>query len=401
MRKTSKVRNTKVNGCLIVGFFGIFAIVGLAAAYFLTWKPISRIVAAREWVETECVVVSSDVEAHQGSDSTTYRVDIHYTYEAEWQTYDGHRYDFSVGSSSGYDGKARVVESLPPGSEASCYYNPLKPSESVINREPGSYLWWGLFPLPFLAVGLGGLIASLFSLKSGGAHPGRGAGRQPTARPKPRGFHASSQSSGSGSRGTLVLETQASPTTKVIGTLVFAILWNGIVSLFVFGDFTSSFGESWFAVVPILFLTPFVLIGIGLIGLFFYMVLAWFNPRPSLTLANGHLTPGQTTTLSWQFNGSAGRLTKLTIELRGSEEVRYRRGTDTKTETHVFYSQRLVTAEHFSVIHRGQVEMNIPEGTMPTFDANNNDIKWSLVISGDIPRWPDVDENFPITVYPG
>ena len=37
---------------------------------------------------------------------------------------------------------------------------------------------------------------------------------------------------------------------------------------------------------------------------------------------------------------------------------------------------------------------------MPTFDAPNNDIEWCLKLRGDIPFWPDVAEEFPITVYP-
>ncbi len=425
MRKTSKVRQTQTHGCLVFGFFCIFAAAGLAAGYFLTWKPLSGIVAARNWVETDCAVVSSDVEANQGSDSTTYRVDIVYTYDVDWQTFQGDRYDFSIGSSSGYEGKAKVVEAHPPGSEVSCYYDPNDPSTSVINREPGSYLWWGLFPVPFLAVGLGGLIGVAFARKNrrpskteqatGRGHDQHGV-RQHGVRQHGASQHGASQHGKASNRyglhnvqdrtrdraqtlgGTLELKAQASPTTKVIGTLIIAIFWNGIVSLFLFGDFIH--GSGGFAWLPILFLTPFVLVGIGLIGLFFYMVLAWFNPRPRLTLAEGHLAPGSKTTLSWQFDGRAGRLRQLTIKLEGLEEVRYRRGTDTQTDTYVFFSQTLVTADRLALIHRGRTELNVPERTMPTFEANNNKIKWRLTIHGEIPQWPDVDENFSIVVSP-
>ena len=131
--KTSKVRKASGGGCLMVVFFAVFAAAGSAAFYFLTWKPIAGLVAARGWVATECVITSSRVDESQGSDGSTYRVDVHYTYQADGQSYTGDRYDFSVGHSSGYKGKARVVEALPPGSETSCYYDPDQPGRSVIN----------------------------------------------------------------------------------------------------------------------------------------------------------------------------------------------------------------------------------------------------------------------------
>ena len=44
--------------------------------------------------------------------------------------------------------------------------------------------------------------------------------------------------------------------------------------------------------------------------------------------------------------------------------------------------------------------MEIPEDTMHSFASPNNEVVWSLVVSGDIPRWPDVDETFDIEVRP-
>ncbi|MEM7588274.1 MAG: DUF3592 domain-containing protein [Acidobacteriota bacterium] len=416
MRKASKVRPSGPHGCIVAGFFGVFALGGLVATYFLAWKPLSSIVAAQSWTETECVIVSSQVATHRGSENYTYSIDIRYTYEVDWQTFHGDRYQFSIGSSSGYAGKARVVEAHPPGSETPCYYDPKNPERSVINRKPGIYLLWSLFPLPFLLVGFGGLAAVAFGWpasddnrkakrsRGGRWRENRSRGRR--AQASPLHAHRTAESYSGARRyasatpgGTLELETQASPTTKVIGTLVIAIFWNAIVSTFLFSIFGEVSGEgfSWFAA---LFLIPFVLIGIGLILLFFYMVLAWFNPRPRLILVDGHLTPGCKTTLRWQFQGRAERLRQLTIGIEGREKARYRRGTDTHTDTHMFYSQKLVETHHFGEIHRGHVELTLPERTMPTFDAPNNDIEWRLTVKGDIPWWPDVDDGFSIVVYP-
>ena len=145
---------------------------------------------------------------------------------------------------------------------------------------------------------------------------------------------------------------------------------------------------------------PFVLVGVGLVAFFFYQVLATFNPRPHLTLADGHLTPGGETTLRWQLHGRPGRLRKLTIELEGRESARYRRGTDTHTDHHVFFSHELVSEHSFLNFHRGEVALRLPERTMPSFEATNNKIEWRLKVRGDIPSWPDVIDDFEITVYP-
>ncbi|HSS75243.1 MAG TPA: DUF3592 domain-containing protein, partial [Thermoanaerobaculia bacterium] len=66
-------------GCL-VAFFAIFFLVGFAAFYFTTLRAAMQSFAARSWQETTCTVLSSQVGEHSGSDSTTYSVDVVYSY---------------------------------------------------------------------------------------------------------------------------------------------------------------------------------------------------------------------------------------------------------------------------------------------------------------------------------
>ena len=389
MKRKSKVRQAKGSGCLMVGFFAVFAVVGCGVFYFMTFKPIANIVVARGWVETECLIQSSQVAESPGSDGSTYRVEMTYTYEVDWEPYEGNRYDFSTGSTSGYQGKARVVEAHPPDLEVTCWVDPEDPARSVINRDPGHFLWWGLFPLPFMAVGLGGLAFCLLPVGRrmlGVRGQERKASRFKAAPAAPRG--------------PLELAAEHSPAMRVVGTLFVAVFWNGIVSIFLFVAVIPGFKSGdieWFTT---LILIPFVLVGMVLIALFFYQVLAVFNPRPRLTLAGGHLTPGSDSTLSWNFGGRSGRLQKLTIELEGREEVRYRRGTKTYSDEHVFFSEQLVSEGRFGTIHRGSVSIEIPERTMPSFKASNNEIEWRLKVRGEVPFWPDVADDFPVTVHP-
>ncbi len=401
MSKVSKVRKKEVSGCLMGGFFGVFAIAGLATSYFMTWLPMSNLIAARGWEERVCEILSSQVAESRSSDGSTYRVDIRYRYQVEWETYDGDRYDFSTGSSSGYESKRRAVDAHPPGSETPCYVDPDDPTRSVINRKPGGYLWWGLFPLPFLAVGIGGL---LFTFTSTGprkrVESKSGAAGSATSAKSFREVVKERSTGAAASHGLLELEPEISPLGKIIGTFFIAAFWNGIVSIFLFTTVIPGFRSGDIDWIPTLFLIPFVLVGVGLISFFFYQILAWFNPRPQLTLEEGHLTPGAATSLRWQFRGRPGRLRQLTMTFEGREAARYRRGTSTYTDHHVFHTEDLLTATGFHQIHRGETSLQVPQSTMPSFKSPNNEIEWRLKIRGDIPFWPDVIENFEITIYP-
>jgi hypothetical protein len=37
---------------------------------------------------------------------------------------------------------------------------------------------------------------------------------------------------------------------------------------------------------------------------------------------------------------------------------------------------------------------------MHTFEAGANKIIWEIKVAGEIVRWPDIDQNFPITIRP-
>ncbi|MGC8140705.1 DUF3592 domain-containing protein, partial [Salmonella enterica] len=74
--------------------------------------------------------------------------------------YTGNRYNFSFGSSSGREGKQKVVDKYPPGSDAVCYVNPRRPEQAVISRAMPGDIWFGVIPVVFLLVGVGGMIAA-------------------------------------------------------------------------------------------------------------------------------------------------------------------------------------------------------------------------------------------------
>ena len=95
-----------------------------------------------------------------------------------------------------------------------------------------------------------------------------------------------------------------------------------------------------------------------------------------------------------------GAIRHLAIRLVGQEKATYRRGTDTVTDTEEFARLHVVSSGLGPEIRSGSRELEIPPGTMHTLEAPNNEIVWSLEVSGNISRWPDVSESFSVRVRP-
>lgn len=381
-------------GCLIP-FFGLFLAAGLAASWFLLVKPVREFLAARSWAEITCVVEASRVEESSDSDGTTYRPVIDYTYTYGGREYRSSRYQFMEVSSSGYRGKAQLVARYPPGARRPCYVNPDSPAEAVLNRDLGWSYLFGLLPLAFVAVGAGGL---LFTLR-GGFQSSRARARAAADGSPAAASFGVVVPAAVAAGGPVELKSGASPLARFLGIGLIALFWNGIVSVFLYQmveGWRTGAGDGCLTA----FLVPFVLIGLVLIYGIFHQFLVLFVPRPRLTLSRGTLRPGEPVQVQWRFSGSAGRIQKLRIVLEGSEQVRYRRGTDTHTATEVFFSKALAEAQHASQIPAGTARLEVPAGSMPSFEADNNKILWKLKVVCEVPNWPDNEEEYPLVVLP-
>jgi len=368
----------------MAGVCVLFAIVGGAMLYPLGIRPIARTVDARSWAATPCKVLRAEVRSHSDNDGTTYSVDILYEYAFNGRTYKCDRYDFIGGSSSGYERKARVVEQYQSAAQPICYVNPKNPSEAVLKRGFHAKLLLALLPLPFLLIGIGGMINVLRGKKAG-TH---GTGTLDVSASAPARQTLSSWRPGDG--GPAVLAPKFSPRAKLIGSIIIAVFWNGIVSLFIADASRYS----------LIFLLPFIAVGIGLTGLVIRQFLALFNPRPTLHLSSQTIPLGGAAELRWSFSGRTGRIRELTVTLRGVERATYRRGTDTCTDESPFYEMELYRTINSAEVASGQVGFILPNDTMHSFSAENNKIIWRLDMRGEIEKWPDVKESFEIEVAP-
>ena len=378
----------------LVVFFGIFFVIGAIICWLTFGRGVRRIQAAQTWPAVECVVVSSRVDHHRsGKGGTTYSANILYAYRIQNHEFTSNQYDFMGGSSSGYDGKAAIVQRYPPGRKAICYVNPQDPTDAVLERGFVPSMWFGLIPLVFVLVGAMGMICGIRSARRAAAGPAPAAvgtaGFAPTATPW----------SGTTGNGPVQLKPTASPALKLIGAIAIGLFWNGIVSVFVWQAVQSWHrGRTEWGLT--IFLIPFVLVGLGLVGLVGYQFLALFNPRVRLTVSAESVTPGGALELDWVVTGRTSVLQRLSINLEGREEATFRRGTSSYTDKRVFATIPVAESTYAQEMISGRARVMVPPGAMHTFKAANNKILWALQVRGDIPRWPDVKEQYEITVRP-
>ena len=377
-------------GCLIL-FFSLFLLAGLAATYAMLLRPALRILTARSWREVPCVVLSSRVVGHSDSDGTTYSVDILYSFAVDGRELKANRYSFMTGSSSGYDGRAAIVARYPPGRHSVCYVNPSDPADAVLTRDATPDIWFGLLPLIFVAVGGGGMFFVWRGARRKGGHA--------LAFKAPHRRQAGNLTAAPGSTGPVVLRSAGKRLGKFFGGVLVAAFWNGIVSVFLW-QVIKSFQRhrpEWFLTI---FLIPFVIVGLVLLGVVGYCFLQLFAPGVKLRLSATALPLGGSADLEWEISGHASRIRKLRIWLEGREEATYRRGTTTSTDKSTFATLELAAATLWNDVRHGRVRLTVPADTMPSFQSDNNKIVWTLHVHGDIAFYPDVNDEFTITVLP-
>ncbi len=342
-------------------------------------SPLLQSREAQNWQEVPCKITQSHVETHRGSDSTTYSVEIRFTYEWEGKTYHGENYSFGNISTSGRSSKEAIVRQYPEGSAATCFVNPQDPYKAVINTDPG-LLPYGmvLFSSVFIVVGAGLII---FGLRRK-PNPGPNAALQTRADPQ--------------NSEVLELAPVTSRWARTAGIVIIAVIWCGISSLPIVFYFQEDGGDG------LLLIFGLVFCGIGLFLLFQAgrSLLALRNPLPRVRVGPGSIEPGSLMSLSWRLRGSISRLSNLAIYLEGIEIAEYRQGSGSVTDRSVFFQQCLYHTTDPGSFQAGAVEYQIPEESVPSMKTDHNEILWQLVFVGDIPMWPDLCETYRLPLRP-
>lgn len=372
-------------GVLGIRIFGsVFILVGGGLMYVMLVHPMLKEMAAAKWPQVPCEILSSKVGQHSGSKGGhTYSVDVRYRYTIGGREWIGTNYNFDTGTSSSLGWRAVVVVSLPAGKKTLCHVNPDDPLDAVLSVQGSPDRWFGLIPGVFLIVGL-----FIFFKAPAAARKGSVVPLSVTATDS--GLPAIRQG---GATGETELKQAAPPGCAFAALMVFTLVWNGIVWAILL-----SLGPR--ETVARIFLGIFAAIGLGIAVGAVYRLLALFNPRPVLTVSAPAVPLGGTLEVRWRFTGNVRRIVKLTISLMAREEATYRRGTTTTTDRSVFVNTVLLDTADRAQFASGSVKADIPRDLIHTFTAPNNQIVWMLHVHGDIPRWPDVNAEFPITVLP-
>lgn len=390
----------------LIGGGLLFACMGGLFLVFAFGPMVLGLARSRSWTATSCVIVSSGVEeSHDSDNGSTYRVVTRYRYRVDGREYVGNRYNWSIGYSSGYESKQRIVASLRAGTHATCYVDPANPADAVLSRDVGWEMAFVLLPLVFIVAGVGMMFAGARAQRSGAiSHSASGSRRLGLGQRLLSGGGVESGWVGvwpppARDRGPRVLSSVSNPGKAAAALAASAVVWNGIIGCMLYFGIFGNGSIGGFEIFGAIFMIPFVLVGIGLVVGVVYTLLARRNPRPVVTIGRSILRLGETVEVGWKIEGRTDWITVLNLTLEGRESATYVSGDSTSTDKHVFERVDIAHVSQPMQIASGRAVLHLPERSMPTFRSGNNSVEWVLVVHGDISNWPDVKEEFTLDVF--
>jgi hypothetical protein len=367
-------------GRIVAGVLcSVFLLLGGGLLVPFVLAPMAKVWQARRWTQQGCTVVSSGVRGG----GETYAVDVVYRYAVGGVPYTGTRAQFTGGESSGRDAKQRVVDRLVPGSTVPCWVDPRRPDQSVLDRGLTADMWFGLIPGLFVLLGALGLY---------GIARGRPAGV--STRPQAEGELPPEAQVGTEPR---VLTAEVSPRLRFVAAAVLALFWNGIVQ-FLVRDVIDGWRYGQRPIFLTVFALPFVATGVGLVVAALRKLLALRNPRPVVTLRPGRLVAGERGELDWELIGAVDRLRRLTFSLEGREQIGA--GGEDGKDTSVFARIAISEDDLVATARYGSVRFEVPADSRPSSVSADRKVVWVLKVHGEIPGWPDLQEELPVGVLP-
>ena len=378
----SKLRpkNKRAKQIFTLIFCLIFGAGGFAGLWMTILGPAIAAYNTQDWIEATCLVVSSEVEIGTGSEGeTTYTPVIRYTYQAGGRSYESTRYDLSPFSARGSNASAAIVARFPPNTRVPCFIDPDEPENALLDRSFFDFTSGiGAFLLVAFAIIPVGVIGGMLRNK-----------RRRKLQPQPEPSISRVETSSGEWR---LLRAKTTPKARFLGFFFGGLLLNAFLIPFALSMFED--GEYC----GLAFLMPFVAAGMLVLAGAFWKFLALYNPRPVIELSPSIVRVGDTVRIRWRLEGRTQRIQAFELKVIGEEWARYRRGTNTVTVTETFYERVLVQESGPPTKTAG--EFTIPASAMHSFEAPNNRIQWRIEINIDIPRWPDVNEGYPIDVRP-
>jgi hypothetical protein len=380
-------------------FFGVFLIIGVSVFFAIGYEAVRDWLGSKAWTATPATVVDARVTTHADADSgNTYSVDCVYEYVVNGKTYRSNRYGWAREvSSGGSEDKQSKVNTLKRGASLTALVNPADPWQAVVDRSPNGDLWFSiLFPGAFAAFGFLGVVGMLTALVRGPKTPAPGAAGAsnadgtPVDPDVPLGFVPLKPGD--------ELKTETSRVGGFVVLVFITLIWNAITWGFLL------FGSKSSDACGLVFVGVFAVIGLLLVGFCVQTFLSLFNPKPVLTVERGELRLGTLTRFKYRWAGRYDKLTKLTITVEGREKATYHTGSGKERKSHtvteVFFTQVLLETNDLARIESGTLDLTLPALSVPSLKAGNSEIQWRVLVRGEIPRWPDVKDDYEIPVLP-
>lgn len=413
-RGARNMRSDKLGGASLGVFFAVVFLGGcIVLGICLVEMTIPEWRAKHKFVETTCEILEKRILEEDPYGGPRYRPDFHIRYEVGGQAYQVWTYEIPRLSTRDRPASQALLEQFEVGHKYPCWYDPFDPSQAVLLRSYKLFSWLVLFlPGSLILMGLGGLVYTL--LNWGKSAERRAAWAQRAAELDP--FQAEraatekhpyvpgveNQTNSPGTRLAYRLPS-ATPSWRLVGTLLICLFWNGTVSVFLIiaAKSYADHEPEWFLTIV---LVPFVIIGGWLLVLLARQLLAMTGAGPTIVEIDRHpLRPGGRYRL---FLAQAGRLAfeSLNVSLVCDEEAVYRQGTNVRTESRRVFAAPVARHEHFVVKpdqpFETECEFEVPRTAMHSFKSEHNKISWKLLVNGDAVHWPPLERAFSVTVYP-
>jgi hypothetical protein len=365
-----------------------------------------------QFIEHRCVALDARLGRQETDDGTLFRPEIRIQYTVDGEKYVVWTYSIDKQYSSNRAAVQEILENYPAGHEYTCWYDPADPSVAVLVR---SYSWsWLALAMPgsFILIGGGGLLHVVMtwgkSAERRAAQTKRAvpsdlldAGRAGSDYP-----YVPPPASVTNSPGTTLsyrLPIVAASGWKLFAALVACLGWNGIVAVFACVAISGFFEgrPDW---VLTLCVIPFAGVGMAIIVYSFRCLLLASSVGPTLVeISEQPLYPGKRCEA---FVSQTGRMKMNSLEvlLVCDEDATFHQGTNTRRESLRVIEEPVYQRGEFDLRHGVPFEARfpivVPAGTMHSFKSAHNEIRWQILVKGDVAGRPGFARSFPVIVCP-
>jgi hypothetical protein len=426
-RRTGSRAWGSLGEALFFGFFLVLGSVFLAGLLNMLVVPEWRV--NHEFIETDATVLRTNLgqpdeqlenEPHGHHERPPlYRPEVLVEYKVGDVVHTEWTYDIHFGSGREYsadrEAQRAVLAEFQRARKILAWYDPADPSKVVVVRGYTWFLWFLLLlPVAFILIGGVGLILTLFHWGKSVEH--RVATTQMARRLNPLKEPAAEETTefpfvpqdsnltnSPGTRLKYRLPIDLSRGWRLLAILSACVFWNSIVAVFsVIAINNHLSGQpNWVLTV---FVLPFAAVGLAMIYYFVRELLAVTGVGPTqLEISDHPLQPGHKYQV---YVSQGGRLTinALSLSLVCDEVATYRQGTDTRTEHARVFAHSLLERQQVELLPQRafeeQLAVEIPAQCMHSFKADHNEVRWRLLVRGDIAGWPPFERSFPIVVVP-